>query len=923
MKLRTNNIRIWILLICLVAAPDSADAQTLTQQLTAEPVTKLAGDARRNGSAVRGAILFAQQKLGCVNCHASGNDALLGPDLTRSGDDLNDEQLVESLLAPSKRIKKGFETVTIATVSGKSLTGRILEHTDDRIVLRDTSALRQRITIERTDIEQMVTNTVSGMPDRLADQLQNRQQFLDLVRYVIEISSTGSRPTIRSQGGGSVSAELQGLILIRDLNCAACHQDDASPTQLSAKRAPDLAWSDGRISPAYLQRYLAAPSEVKPGTTMPDVMSSLKAADRQKVAQQLTHYLASLTDRNFAAQPVDAESAARGRELFHTVGCVACHSPRNDQGQETLAQTSVPLGRVEDKYNAEGLAAFLESPHAVRPSGRMPGMNLTHWEALDIAHYLSSRTATIAAPAAPFEVDHTLATAGKAEFNRLGCVQCHRDPQKSAPAISQPLSAVRVDRGCLSAEHGSWPQFSLTAAQREAIRTALSQGQRTLTDEEQIGVTLTAFRCVNCHQRKDLGGVSAERNPHFHTTDPNLGPQGRIPPTLTGVGAKLNPAWLRQVLVGGRTIRPYVLSRMPKFGTENVEHLIDLLGRVDELPDIQFTEFADQKPMREAGFEMVGNRGLNCIACHTFQLKGAATMPAVDLTDMAERLQKKWFYHYMRNPQQLSLNTVMPSFWPGGRAIRQDLLGGDADLQIEALWQYLLDGRQARQPRGLIIEPIELLATDEAVMLRRSYPGVGKRGIGVGYPEQVNLVFDAEQMRLAMLWAGKFADPGGVWRSQGHGTVRPLSRNVIQFAAGPDLDDAEAPWIVDEGRPPQHRFRGYSLDERQRPRLMYDFDEVRVVDYFVDTRDAERDQPYLRRTVTFSSDRKRPGCAFRIANGRKIVSAGDTEFIIDDTLRIRVSDRSAEIRKATTGDILHVPLNIPAGTSTLMIEYRW
>ena len=51
--------------------------------------------------------------------------------------------------------------------------------------------------------------------------------------------------------------------------------------------------------------------------------------------------------------------------------------------------------------------------------------------------------------------------------------------------------------------------------------------------------------------------------------------------------------------------------------------------------------------------------------------------------------------------------------------------------------------------RSSIIEPIELLATDEAVMLRRSYPGIGKRGIGVGYPNQVNLAFDAEQMRLA------------------------------------------------------------------------------------------------------------------------------------------------------------------------------
>ena len=61
-------------------------------------------------------------------------------------------------------------------------------------------------------------------------------------------------------------------------------------------------------------------------------------------------------------------------------------------------------------------------------------------------------------------------------------------------------------------------------------------------------------------------------------------------------------------------------------------------------------------------------------------------------------------------------------------------------------------------------------------MLRRSYPGIGKRGIGVGYPGGVNLAFDAEQMRLAMIWKGKFLDPGGVWTGQGHGTARPMER---------------------------------------------------------------------------------------------------------------------------------------------------
>jgi hypothetical protein len=358
--------------------------------------------------------------------------------------------------------------------------------------------------------------------------------------------------------------------------------------------------------------------------------------------------------------------------------------------------------------------------------------------------------------------------------------------------------------------------------------------------------------------------------------------------------------------------------------------------------------------MRQVGAELVGTGSLNCIVCHTFQLKKAANMSAVDLTEMAERLQKDWFYHYLRDPQRLSMNTVMPSFWPGGRAMRKDILDGDTNMQIEALWQYLLDGRQARTPRGLIREPMELLATDEAVMLRRKYPGIGKRGIGVGYPHQVNIAFDAEQMRLASIWKGKFADPGGVWRSQGHGTVRPLGHSIIQFPAGPELDDAKSPWTVGDGRPPQHRFKGYSLDDKQRPKFSYQFADITVLDYPIDVLDSSTKQPIIRRTLTFrnqklidlgaeSADRRpkprktlrtnTPGVrssrtkqhpVFRVANGKSITSEGQGVFLVDKSLRVRIdSKHTGQIVDVPTGKQLRITLDVSDTPTTLVLEYVW
>lgn len=909
-----------------VAFAGTANAQqSLSQRLSKESPEALAIAAREQGSAVRGAILFTSPKLACTTCHVAGRTDLLGPDLTRLGEDVTDVHLVESLLNPSKAIRKGYEASSVLTTAGKQLTGRVLERTDTKVVLRESGKKRRIVTIPADEVETVVASTTSTMPNNLVDQLANRGQFLDLVRYTMELTTTkvAGGGFVHPPGGETIPDDLRGLVLLKEYACTACHRDDLATNAIARKPAPDLTWSSGRIDPRHVERFLSNPHATKPGTTMPDVLAALADGERREVAADLAHFVASLSERTFERQAVDPSAAERGRDVFQTVGCVACHSPRDAEGRDAFPDDSVPLGPVEEKYNVSSLTEFLENPHAVRPGGRMPNLQLTHWEAIDVASYLLSRERGAVEQAKPFELDATRAERGKGAFTKFGCIQCHERGETRPVPRSTPLSKLRPDHGCL-ADAAPTPRFDLNDDDRAALRAALSPERTQVTDEENVDLTLTAFRCVNCHQRGTLGGVSEDRNPHFRTTNPNLGPQGRLPPTLTGVGAKLNPKWMRQVLVEGRSIRSYVLTRMPRFGTKNVEHLVELLGRVDELSPIESPEVEDEKELAKVGAEMVGTGGLNCIACHTFQLKQAANMSAVDLTEMAERLRKPWFHHYMRDPQRFSQSTIMPSYWPGGRAMRKDILAGHADEQIEALWLYLLDGRQARTPRGLIVEPIELVAGDEAVMLRRKWPGIGKRGIGVGYPRQVNLAFDAEQMRLALVWQGRFADPGGVWRSQGHGTVRPLGTGLITFAKGPDLDDPENPWIVDDGRPPNHRFRGYTLDEKRRPRFRYEFGEIAVEDYAVDEVDPSTKQPFLRRTLTLRADDGTHRAVFRAADGKRIVSDGEGVFVVDGKLRVRLDPRhTGEVVDHGGGQQLRVPLTATNEPTTLVVEYIW
>ena len=164
----------------------------LEGRLRAEDPAALAHEARRLGDARRGALVFYQPTLTCTKCHVSDTGTpALGPDLTALGKDATDVYLVESILEPSKVIKKGFETVTISTEDGRTLTGLLGDDRADAVVLRDPGQDGKPVTIPRNQIEERKDGGASIMPTGLASNLGTRQQFLDLVRYLMEIAEKG------------------------------------------------------------------------------------------------------------------------------------------------------------------------------------------------------------------------------------------------------------------------------------------------------------------------------------------------------------------------------------------------------------------------------------------------------------------------------------------------------------------------------------------------------------------------------------------------------------------------------------------------------------------------------------------------------------------------------------------------------------
>jgi putative heme-binding domain-containing protein len=182
-----------IVLFCCSIKP-TANAQSLEAELKRSLPAQIALEALERGDASRGAVVFHQPHIACSRCHSvgSGQSSLLGPDLAAIAKDTSDAALVESILEPSKVICKGFQSVTVATDDGIVRTGLLVERTESKTAFRDAGRNGELVTFKSDDLADYKLNETSLMPTGQVNQLTSRQQFLDLVRYLIEIRDGGA-----------------------------------------------------------------------------------------------------------------------------------------------------------------------------------------------------------------------------------------------------------------------------------------------------------------------------------------------------------------------------------------------------------------------------------------------------------------------------------------------------------------------------------------------------------------------------------------------------------------------------------------------------------------------------------------------------------------------------------------------------------
>ena len=643
-----------------------------------------------------------------------------------------------------------------------------------------------------------------------------------------------------------IDESTAGRLLITELSCTACHKaDDAT---LSPKRGPVLDGAGSRLQAEWIRLFLLSPATAKQGTTMPDMLATVPAENRESTADAITAFLVSL-ERPFpeikatGLNPVPMEfwnrgNVENGRRLFHQIGCVACHEPDSEyevtavkssplddlleqldadelreMGLSSAARkvNSVPHSNLPAKYTHQSLTYFLLNPEHTLSNGRMPNFSLLAVDAADIAAWLLRDAAQSAANQIELPKSNAaLIAKGRQLFSDLHCASCHEIQGTGVTALAKPLAEldpaskqacwtvrpvseiVKSRTGLESRSTTVQPSWAFDSAQAAAIKIAMAslKNPAATTNRDELSFRLLQQNCYACHDRNRLGGIGRFRKPYFETVGHiDIGDEGRLPPALTHAGNRLNPSWLNNVLTGKGSVRPFMTIRMPVFPADLTKPLPAMFVEADAAatkpPDAaNVFARADTKTLVEAGRQLMD---AGCVQCHVFKGEALPGVVGIDLEGVTNRVQPAWLHDFLKDPGSLKERTRMPTFFPNGQSQNSDVPNGDVEFQLAAMYAYLKEISNQPLPEKIQQardQNYELTPTDRPILLRTFMPITGTHAIAVGFPQHVHFAFDAENIALSQAWQGRFLDAEGTWFIRFAPPADPLGDRRITFPPG-------------------------------------------------------------------------------------------------------------------------------------------
>lgn len=541
----------------------------------------------------------------------------------------------------------------------------------------------------------------------------------------------------------------EGRQLIADLRCTKCHSAGEASEQASngsgfpelAMDAPSFKDIGTRLTRDWMAAWIHDPHVMRADAHMAKVfhagnLPAGTAADADTRAADVAAFLTTLggnpTDGPGPAPTPDPATVEAGHRLYTALACVACHVPPATESPIATHPPRVSHDHVAAKFTPAGLKQYLLDPDAHYAWNPMPDFKLSEEEAAKLSAYLLSAGNKEASVAAP-NLDKADAARGKRLLLSAGCVNCHTGLEQFTQLKAPRFADLKPDlwsQGCLDpdeSKHDAAPVFKLDEGQRAALAAFAATDRASLTRDEPgefAARQYTAMRCAYCHPRDGreselVTTLAPEHDPmytkFFGEPKPgealdahlengvHLAPDQKRFPLLTWAGEKLRPEWSAAFIAGKVEYkpRPYLRARMPAYAARAEGWAAGLAAQHGRSPTTEAYPPPDAS-LVPAGQKLVGTvGGFSCVQCHA--VGGAPPLapfeaPAIDFMYVTGRMRKDFYHRWMYNPIALDPTTKMPRFADDdNRTALTDTLNGDGAKQIEAIWQYLLQGEDLKR----------------------------------------------------------------------------------------------------------------------------------------------------------------------------------------------------------------------------------
>ncbi|HHT9133290.1 MAG TPA: c-type cytochrome [Candidatus Avalokitesvara rifleensis] len=275
--------------------------------------------------------------------------------------------------------------------------------------LANVQRFREALKKERVEIKQVVNGEI-GLVDRCHSCHAgiNRSEFDEAPE---PFKSHPSVVTLPPLGPGLGERGILNVHPIEIFGCTPCHRGQGYATTAAYKAHGDLEYWD---YPMLQGEYTQA--------------TCFKCHD-------------------YEVDVPGAEVLSRGRELFHKVGCIGCHSVSALKREDKTRFIGPRLDELNTKVYAGWVDGWLDNPRSFRGDTRMPHFLLNEEERLNVASYIWQITEAPGAAETP-KMDEDMVGEGKASFETRGCLGCHRVGDRGshfAPDLSRVGEKVRYD----------------------------------------------------------------------------------------------------------------------------------------------------------------------------------------------------------------------------------------------------------------------------------------------------------------------------------------------------------------------------------------------------------------------------------------------------------------------------------------------